>query len=184
MKKFSVILTVLLMITVLAACVPTDRTNISIDPVMEDDTAKSAELDFEQLHNDAVELFDGARQYSFITDVDISGSNSSKVISINAKCLEGVNEEEAGHFIAACVRHISEAAAVQYRRFEGTDETTFGPLWDTYSLEASVVPETDGAAPVFTLNVPAGSGIPLSPDIEKYEAEWEKALEIYLRNEK
>lgn len=183
MKKFSVIFTVILMISLLSACVPTERTNIAIDPVMEEDKKGPVELDFTQLHNDTLDEFEGAGPYAFITDVDISGNNSSKVININAKCIDGVSKEDADHFLAACMRHISEAASVQYQRFGNADETTFGTLWNMYSLNATVTPDVEGAEPIESVNVPAGGEIPFSPNIEKFEAEWEKALEIYLRNE-
>lgn len=182
MKKFSVVLTVILTVTLLAACVPTERTDINIDPVFEDNNEGPTELDFNQLHNDSVSAFMSENPYSYITEIDISGDNAAKVITVKASCLDGVSTEEADRFLAACMRHISEAAAAQYSRFEGADETSFGPLWDMYAFEAEVASDAEGTEPVEKITVPAGKEIPFSPDIESYEEEWEKAVEIYLRN--
>lgn len=182
MKKLSVILTVIFTIMLLCACVPMERTNINIDPDFSGKGGNVKELDFLQLHNDVMDSFGEGNPYIFITDCEISGNNSSKAVTINARCMDGVAKEDADMFIAACMRYISDSAAVQLDKFEAGNQDSFGTIWNTYSLSATVTPETEGAEPVTKIEIAAGEAIPLSPNIEKYEEEWQKQLEILIRN--
>lgn len=182
MKKFSVILTVIFMVTLLGACVPEDRTNINIDPDFTGKGGNVKELDFLQVHNDVMDSFGEDNPFIFINDVEINGNNGSKTVNINAKCMEGVEKEDADMFISACMRYIADSASVQLRDFEGSDSGSFGSIWNTYSLEATVTPDVEGAEPVTKISIPAGAEIPLDPNIEKYEEEWQRELEILIRN--
>ena len=182
MKKLSVILTAVIMAALLGACVPEARTDINIDPDFSGKGGNVKELDFFQVHNDVMDSFGDANPFIFINDVEISGNNGTKTVYINAKCMEGVEKEDADMFISACMRYIADSASVQLRDLEGSSRNSFGSIWNTYSLEATVTADTEGAETVSKISIPAGTEIPLDPDIEKYEKEWQKELEILLRN--
>lgn len=182
MKKLSVILTVIFTVALLCACVPEARTDINIDPDFAGKGGNVKELDFLQVHNDVMDSFGDANPFIFINDVEITGNNGAKTVYINAKCMEGVGKEDADMFISACMRYIADSASVQLRDFEGSSQTSFGGIWNTYSLEARVTADTEAAETVTEVSIPAGAEIPLDPDIERYEEEWQRELEILIRN--
>lgn len=179
MKKYSVIAALFMMIVCLAACVPTEKTDIQMAPDFST-SDKVIDLDFTQIHNDTIGSFGEVNPYVYIEDLDISGDNSSKVVNIKATSLDGIEEADAKQFVAACMRYINDAAVVQDSKYQVSDSTTFGNLWDSFSMHAVVT--SHSGETVLDMTVEKGTEAGLNPDIETYEEEWEKAVEIYNRN--
>ncbi len=183
MKKRSVMILAAAAVAavMLAGCMPTDKTEIQMNPDFS--VAEKAELDFTDLHNEVIDLFatDELQPYTFIDSVDISGSNSDRTIYVDATAVEGVTSEDAQHFAAAMLRKLNDAAATQYAGYELSSSSSFGPLYNDYSVKIAVT-GTDDASMIYQIELPAGKDIPLDPNIEKYEDEWAKAAEVYMDN--
>lgn len=166
-----------------SGCVPTqDATTVEVNP----DFSKSdnIELDFTQLHNDAIDgiaSIEGGEPYVFITDLDISGDNDTKTITIRAKAQDGASEEDCRNFAAALLCQINDAAVSQDSNYESSSTDSFGTLYDTYAIDFAVSDDTSGGF-IYTLNVPAGEDIGINPDYEQYVDQWKQELEIYKSN--
>lgn len=179
MKKFAVLITFVIASLFLSACVPTAMSTIELGPDFSGNKG-DYELEFTQLHNDVLSSFEGENPFVYVTGLDIGGNNGERKITVNATVMPGITEEDAGYFMAAVARYLGDAASVQDSRITGTDSRSFGNLFTIYSLSARVADEE--GTEIVSLEVPAGEEVPLDPDIEKYYAEWEKAMEIYQRN--
>ena len=101
-------------------------------------------------------------------------------VTVDAAVMPGISEEDAGYFMAAVLRFLNDAAAIQDTRIKASDQSGFGNLYSIYSLTAKVADEN--GSEIASWNIPAGEAIPLDPDIETYYESWEKAMEIYQRN--
>lgn len=181
MKKTRILLALFAAATVLSACVPTEETTVNIGPDFSE-IEGDYELEFTQLHNDTLEGFDGDNPYAFIEEVDITGDNAKKKISVTAVSVEEATKEDADRFMAALLRHLNDAACVQDRRFTVSSQKNFGTLTSVYGVSAKVV--TESGAEVASYEIAPGDPIALDPDIETYLEEWQKTMEIYKRNNK
>ncbi len=163
----------------LTACVPTEKTNIGLSPNLED--PDTIELDFIELNNDTIESFGEiiATPYTFITELDIDGDNSTNTITVNAEAVDGADEEDAMHFAAAVLRHMNDSATNQYISFNLSTQEDFGNLYETYGVEFVVTNQADGSE-IYSLSIEPGDDIPLDPDIEAYEEEWLEYMELYM----
>lgn len=182
MRKLTVVLAAAaLAAAAMTGCMPKDKTEIQINPDFTEQ--KEAELDFTLLHNDTIALFadSDAQPYTFIDSVDISGDNKKKTIFVDATAVEGTTTEDAQHFAAAILRNMNDAAVDQFGGYEISSPTTFGKLYDDYSVTIAVT-GTDDASMIYQIELPAGKEIPLSPNIEKYEDEWTQEMEVYMDN--
>lgn len=179
MKKFAVLITFVIASLLLSACVPTNVSPVSIGPDFSENSG-DYELDFVQLHNDVLGAFEEENPFVFVTGLDINGSNGERKVTVDASVMSGISEEDAGYFMAAVLRFLDDAAAVQDTRIKASDQSSFGNFYSIFSLTARVTDEN--GSEVLSWTVPAGEAIPLDPDIETYYEGWEKAMEIYQRN--
>lgn len=182
-RRIALILGLLLAGCLLTACVPDRKeSNVMANPDFQSD--REGELDFVQIQNDAFDAMasieDGA-PFVFISDVDIEGSNENRIIDIRANAVEGTNEEDCRNFAAVLLRQINDAATVQYSGYGLSSETSFGGLYDYYTVNMKVTDDSNGGT-VYVLTVPAGEQIDLDPDYEKYIDEWLRELEILQEN--
>ena len=180
-KSAAVLMAAALAAAMMTGCVPKEHTEIQMNPDF--NVAEKAELDFTQLHNSTLELFqdEDAQPYTFIDSVDISGDNGNRTIYVDATALEGTTAEDAQHFAAAMLRRMNDAATEQYMGYEISTPQTFGKLYDDYSVTIAVT-GTDDASMIYQIELPAGKEIPLSANIEKYEDDWLQQLEVYQEN--
>ena len=167
----------------LAGCAPTEETEVKRGPDMSQ--KENVKLDFVQLHNDTIDAFGDAEDnpYVFISDVNVSGDNDKKTISIDAVCLDDTTKEEAEQFAAAAVRHANDATVTQSTEFEQSSQQSFGNLFDKYALTLTVRPEgtkDDSSTYLVNLKLSPGEEIPLNPDIETYEESWRDTRDEYL----
>ncbi len=184
LKKKVILAAILLGAATLATgCTPkkTD-TMIQADPDFQ--TKDGIKLDFDQLHNDAIDgmtSIEDGEPFVFISDLDISGDDSAKTITIRAKSVEGTTADDCENFAAALLAQINDAAVNQDSNYEASSTTSFGTLYNSYAIDLEVTDETSGDT-VYTLNVAAGDDIGVNPDYEKYIEDWERDLEIYKSN--
>jgi len=162
----------------LTACVPTEKTELKGSP----DFAKESKLtlNMDQLHNDALDLFDNPEIYVFIEDVSIGGDDEKKQIVITAQAVSEAAKEDAEHFAAAVIRHVNDAAAEQSSLVRRSSSEDFGGLWETYDLQLTVTQGSEGKK-LLELAVKHGEKIGLDPDVESYEESWEEEAERYDR---
>ncbi len=162
-----------------AGCVPKEATPIAANPDFV--PGENIEMDFIQLHNDALEYMasiEDGEPYVFVSNVDISGSGETKEIDINASVADGTTEDDCRQFASALLRQISDAAAMQDPNFETGSPESFGGVFNTYKVHMTVLNDKDNSV-VYELEVPAGEKIPLDPDYEKYVEEWLHNQEVY-----
>ncbi len=184
MKKKAILAALLLSVAAFATgCVPEEEaTTVQINPDF--NKKDNIQLDFNQLHNDTLEglqdIEDG-EPFVFISDVDVSGNNDSKTITVRAKAVDGATEDDCVNFAAALLTQINDAAVNQDTSIEASSTTSFGSLFNKYTIDLAVENETDGGF-IYTLNVPAGEDIGLNPDYEQYIEDWKRDLEIYKSN--
>lgn len=186
MKKIMIIAACLAVLFSLSACVPTKQDSISVGPDLTPN--ENVEYDFTQLHNDTLTMFEEeVNPYLFITDMEVTGSNEEKMIYVKAVCLDEVTEADVKPFASAVLRYVNDAANVQDMTVVRSDSTSFGSLWNKFGLQLDIYPESQareaGGVPVYTLALKAGESTDLDPDIEAYREEWERQVEILLRNE-
>ena len=185
MKKFlCTLIAAVFSAAALTGCVPTEATDIQIDPLFDGGNGP-VEIDFIQLNNDTFDNFQSTEPYVYVTDCDINGTNDPKEVHVTVTVFDDAGEENCDQFGAAILRNMNDAAAVQSGEFEMSDPTTFGNFWDSYTVFLEFSHETEkeaGEDPFYTLIYEAGDEIKLDPDVESYEAEWEKQMEIYQRN--
>ena len=166
----------------LAGCAPSaDSTVLQVNPDFQ--TKDNIKLDFNQLHNDTIEgiqLVEDGEPYVFISNLDISGDESSKTLTIRAEAVEDTSEEDCENFASIALRQINDAAAQQDARYELSTSDSFGSLYNDYAIDLAVS-DADGGF-IYSLSVPAGDEIPLNPDYESYVEEWKRELEIYKEN--
>ena len=185
-KKTAFAAAIISALFIFSGCVPTQETVVQMGPDLRE--AHGVDLDFTQLHNDTIEAFGDAdsNPYSYIADFNIEGDNEKKYISFAAIISTEADKAEAEQFAAAALRHCNDAATTQSSDYEMSDRTTFGKLYNDYSIRFVVIPsgvdweETDKY--LMDMSVNAGEEIPLSPDIETYEDEWEKQMEVIRNN--
>lgn len=183
LKKKIIIAALMLSITAFAAgCVPKeDSTTVQVNPDFQ--SKQNIELDFNQLHNDAIEgmqSIEDGEPFVFISDLDISGDNDSKTITVRANAVEGTSTEDCENFAAALLTQINDAAVSQNPNYEASSTSGFGTLYNDYAIDLAVSDENGGF--IYTLNVPAGEDIGLNPDYEQYIEDWKRGLEIYKSN--
>ncbi len=184
MKKKAILAALLLSVAAFATgCVPEEEaTTVQINPDF--NKKDNIQLDFNQLHNDTLEglqdIEDG-EPFVFISDVDVSGNNDSKTITVRAKAVDGATEDDCMNFAATLLTQINDAAVNQDTSIEASSTTSFGSLFNKYTIDLAVENENDGGF-IYTLNVPAGEAIGLNPDYEQYIEDWKRDLEIYKSN--
>lgn len=184
MKKKAILAALMLSVAAFATgCVPEgDATTVQVNPDFQD--KDNVQLDFNQLHNDVIEgmqSIEDGEPFVFITDLDVSGHNDSKTITVRAKAVEGVTEDDCKNFAAVLLTQINDAAVNQDTSYEASSATSFGSLFNDYTIDLAVENESDGGF-IYTLNVPAGEDIGLNPDYEQYIDDWKRDLEIYKSN--
>ena len=183
MKKKAILAALMLSVAAFATgCVPEgDSTTIQVNPDFQE--KQNIQLDFNQLHNDAIEgmqSIEDGEPFVFISDMDISGDNDSKTITVRAKAVEGATSEDCENFAAALLTQINDAAVSQNSSYEASSTSSFGTLYNDYAIDLAVSDENGGF--IYTLNVPAGEDIGLNPDYEQYIEDWKRDLEIYQSN--
>lgn len=185
MKKGMLFCLIGVLTFLLTGCVPEQKDSLNVGPDLTPN--ENVKYDFIQLHNDTVSIFEQYEQYAFITDCNIDGSNEDKVVTVTATCYDDVNAEIASHFAAALLRNINDAACVQDITLTASNSKDFGPLWEKYGFDLKIYTESEAAkeapTPLYTLSIAAGQDSGLDPDIETYEEEWVRELEILQRNE-
>ena len=183
MKKKAILAALMLSVAAFATgCVPEgDSTTIQVNPDFQE--KQNIQLDFNQLHNDAIEgmqSIEDGEPFVFISDMDISGDNDSKTITVRANAVEGATSEDCENFAAALLTQINDAAVSQNSSYEASSTSSFGTLYNDYAIDLAVSDENGGF--IYTLNVPAGGDIGLNPDYEQYIEDWKRDLEIYQSN--
>lgn len=184
MKKKAILAALMLSVAAFATgCVPEgDATTVQVNPDFQD--KQNIQLDFNQLYNDAIDgiqSIEDGEPFVFISDLDISGNSDTKTITIRAKAVEGVSEEDCRNFAAVLLTQINDAAVNQDNSIEASSATSFGSLFNNYTIDMAVENEADGGF-IYTLNVPAGEDIGLNPNYEQYIEDWKRDLEIYKSN--
>lgn len=184
MKKKAILAAILLGTAALTAGCTPQRADTNIQEQPDFQTKNDIELDFNAIHNDAIDSMqsiEDGEPFVFISDLDISGDNSAKTITIRAKAVDGTTEEDCENFAAILLTQINDAAVTQDASYEASTTSSFGTLFNSYAIDLAVTNETSGDT-IYTLNVAAGEDIGLNPDYEQYIEDWERDLEIYKSN--
>ncbi len=164
MKMKHAFLVVLLTLSVLSmtACKPRYQTRLE-DPTQTIAANAVINLDFDQLHNDVIENYQGDEMFSFIKDLDISGSNDPKEINISLTVVEDTSDVAIEIFMSDLLKQLSAAATVQDDRYTSPSSESFGSLYDSYSVHYSIV---RGEETVEDATVSAGESFTYSPAVD------------------
>lgn len=184
MRKIIAAMFAAAIVFLLGACVPKQQ-----DSQMAPDMSpkESVEYDFVQLHNDTLKQFEGADAYAYVTDLSIDGDNESKTVRVKVTSYNDVTPEIAEYFASAVLHRINDAAMTQDVTVEQSSNESFGTFWNKFNFVLQVYSEEEAAkengTPVYELQHTAGEAIDLDTDISAYEEEFERQMEILLRNE-
>lgn len=182
MKKIIAIAVCIAAVLILNACVPTEKTEINAAP---EKLEGPVEFDFVQIHNDVMTLFEGCDMYAFVNDLDISGDNRNKTVTVTAVIPVEMDDEAHNVFAAAVLRRISDAAAFQDYRISGSSDQDMGGFWKEFGCQMTFYADTENGEQGEILReivFGAGEEIGISPNTSDYEEEWLREYEILKRN--
>lgn len=164
MKMKQIFLAVLLSLSVLSmtACKPRYQTRLE-DPTQTVAANAVINLDFDQLHNDVIENYQGDDMFAFIKDLDISGTNDPKEINISLTVVEDTSDVAIEIFMSDLLKQISAAATTQDSRYTAPTSESFGSLYDSYSVHYGI---TRGEETVEDVTVSAGESFSYSPAVD------------------
>ena len=181
-NKTAVIIAMLAFVLMLSGCVPTDKGKIVFNPDFSMPTGEY-DLDFGQLNADTLDSFTEGNPFVFIRDLKVTGTTGAgnvPAVQVDIKSIDGVTEEDMSYFIAAVLRNMNDAANVQDSRIRLSSAEDFGGLYEIASLKVKAVDQS--GAEICGYEFAPGTELPFSLDVESYYEEWEKQLEIYMRN--
>lgn len=164
MKMKRIFMAVLLTLSVfsMTACKPRYKTKLE-DPTQTIAADAVINLDFDQLHNDVLENYQGDDMFAFIKDLDISGNNDPKEISISLTVVEDTSDAAIEIFMSDLLKQISVAAVTQDSRYTAPTSESFGSLYDSYSVHYTIV---RGEETVEDAEVSAGESFTYSPAVD------------------
>ncbi len=161
-RRILLMLSVMLAVLALNACKPRYQTHLQ-DPQQTIAEDAPQVLDFDQIHNDILELYSDREEFGFIKNLDISGSNDDpKTIIVTMDCIEDVSDEAIEFFMSVLVQEISKEAVVQDSRYTLPTDEDFGTVYDTYALQYNI---TRGDETFEDVTIDAGEGLPFTPGV-------------------
>lgn len=166
-KKFKLSLMALLLLVCVSigGCKPRYKAPGS-DPMASTSPDAPQVLDFEQIHNEMLELYSDNPNFGFIKNLDISGSNDKpKSIKITMECIEDCSDEAIDGFMSMLIQNISNEAVVQDNRYTRPDMESFGSVYESYALEYNI---KRGEELYSEITIEAGEEIPFEPGITLY----------------
>lgn len=164
-------------------CVPSaDSTVVEVNPDFQE--KENVQLDFTQLHNETLEglaSIEEGQPFVFVNDIDISGDEGNKTITVKATALDGASDEDCESFAAALLCQMNDAAITQKPGYEESSADSFGTLYNDYSIDFTIT-DADNGETLYTLQVPAGDEIGLDPNYDSYVEDWLRERRIYEEN--
>lgn len=179
MKKIILAAALICLTAALAGCVPTERTDIMIDPDFEGKAG--VPVDFVQLNNDALDQIDDKEAFAFVTAVDIDGNDDAKTASVAVKCLDVVSEEDCEAFTEVLLKAIGDAAASQVVEYAPGGKKSFGTFWDAFSVRIEFAKDGE-ESPFYVYEHTPGEPFTFKVDPEKYVEEYHRQKEIIEKN--
>ena len=147
-----------------SACRPTYEAPVD-DPIMTTAPADAPyDFDFDQLNDDVIDSFSKTHViFPFVKEMEISGDNSAKNISVAIDIQSGVAEDAVKILLSDVTKKIADNAYIQDFRLKKADDTQFGSVFDIYSYTYKV---TCGDDIVFDETIQPGDEIPLDPSMD------------------
>lgn len=122
------------------------------------------EMDFTQLNNDVIDSYKGDDRFVFVRELDISGDNAAKTITLSVTTVDNVKTEAVDVFLTDVTRAIGSFAADQDFRLTQPDQEGFGSLYNIYSYNYIV--KTESGQEIVNVKVNAGDSIPLDQTMD------------------
>nr|WP_298477604.1 hypothetical protein [uncultured Oribacterium sp.] len=139
----------------LSACKPKYGKNET--PVMTTAAANvEINMDFDQIHNDVVENMD-PKDYPFVKSLNITGDNSTKMVTVTAEIMDNVSTEALNLFLKNLMENIANEAAIQDFRYTRSTDTEFGSFFKKYGVHYTI---TRGDETVEDVTVNPGDSFP------------------------
>jgi hypothetical protein len=113
-------------------------------------------MDFDQIHNDVVENMD-PKDYPFVKSLNISGDNSTKMVTVTAEIMDNVSTEALNLFLKNLMENIANEAAIQDFRYTRSTDTEFGSFFKKYGVHYTI---TRGEETVEDVTVNPGDSFP------------------------
>ena len=155
LRKVGVIALLLFSAFGLSACKPKDGKKET--PVMTTAAANvEINMDFDQIHNDVVENMD-PKDYPFVKSLNITGDNSTKMVTVTAEIMDNVSTDALNLFLKNLMENIANEAAIQDFRYTRSTDTEFGSFFKKYGVHYTI---TRGDETVEDVTVNPGDSFP------------------------
>lgn len=115
------------------------------DKIIDDETEEQSLYEWDQVRSDTDDLFSDTNSYPQAVKMDFTADEGTMAISLVWTVKNDTTEDEAMEYASEMVRKFNDIVAVQSLDLQESSDTSFGSLWDSFSLEVQVVRE-DGTA--------------------------------------
>lgn len=113
---------------------------IKVDP-NKLETVENVEIDWDQVKDDASDIFTDTNEYEYAKDFMLYLEPESKELQL----LWIVDPEMPGELVDTyaedLLKEFNDVVAMQDSSIEESSETSYGGLWDTYSVSLGIIPE-------------------------------------------
>lgn len=106
--------------------------------LIEDETEEQSMYDWEQVKDETDGLFMGNPQYPQSETMSFEADEDALSIKLTWIVKDGTSAQEAMEYAADMVKKFNDIVAVQSEDLNSSTETSFGDLWDTFSLTVQV----------------------------------------------
>lgn len=109
--------------------------------LIEEDAEEETMFDWEQVEEEAADLFNDPDYYPASVKMDYVGDEDAKTIELTWVLKNGTTEEEAMTYAAELVQKFNDILAVQTADIEFATLDTFGGVWDQFALSVQISTE-------------------------------------------
>lgn len=127
--------------------------------LVEEDEEEVSMFDWEQVEEEAADLFGDTDYYPASVSMDYVGDEDAKTIELTWILKDGTSEEEAMEYAAELVQKFNDILAVQTADIERASVDSFGGVWDQFALTVQV--STEDGTVLIDKNYSAGDAIDL-----------------------
>ena len=161
-KRLGILMMLAAAVLSMTSCKPRYKSRLE-DPTQTLAANAVVNIDFDQLHNDVIENYEGDEMFAFIKDLDISGDNDAKTVTVLLSVTEDTSDDALSVFMSDLLKSISNAAIIQDSRYTAPTNQSFGSFYDSYSVNYTI---TRGEETVEDATVSPGEGFSYDPSVD------------------
>lgn len=109
--------------------------------LIEEDPVEETMFDWEQVEEEAKDLFNDTSYYPASVEMDYTGDEDAKTIDLTWVLKNGTTEDEAMEYAADLVQKFNDILAVQTSDMELSTMDSFGGVWDQFALTVQISTE-------------------------------------------